>query len=302
MAIVETGGQSAAARHLRRSLQSIARSLVALERERGRRAGAAERRGARSATEAGLAFFRRVKPAVAEIEDARNRSRRVRRAEPSGLLSDRRSRSQFAAAHRGAGRSRSSCERYPACRGGAQGRPTSLSIVFEREARPRRADPRPARFEPSKARRLGRAAHRSSYGTPGLLRARTAVRSHPDDLARPSMRRARCSRPDDDRNLARSASAGRLKSRPRRRAFVPHRQHAASDPRRGGRDGTRPRLRTPFWQIRDLVDQGVVEVVLEEFEPARLPIHAVWPATKLPTPKVRLFADALAQRLKNENL
>jgi DNA-binding transcriptional LysR family regulator len=45
-----------------------------------------------------------------------------------------------------------------------------------------------------------------------------------------------------------------------------------------------------------------VEVVLEEFEPARLPIHAVWPATKLPTPKVRLFADALAQRLKNENL
>ena len=60
--------------------------------------------------------------------------------------------------------------------------------------------------------------------------------------------------------------------------------------------------RTPFWQIRDLVDQGVVEVILEEFEPARLPIHAVWPATKLPASKVRLFADALAQRLKNENL
>ena len=35
VAIVETGGQSAAARHLRRSLQSIARSLAALERDVG---------------------------------------------------------------------------------------------------------------------------------------------------------------------------------------------------------------------------------------------------------------------------
>jgi DNA-binding transcriptional LysR family regulator len=59
---------------------------------------------------------------------------------------------------------------------------------------------------------------------------------------------------------------------------------------------------TPLWQIRSLMDQGAVEVVLEDFEAMRLPIHAVWPATKRLGMKARLFVDSLAERLRHERL
>ena len=70
LAIVEKGSQSAAARHLQRSLQSVGRSLASLE------AGVGVpliRRTTRKShpTEAGLAFYSRVKPAVVEIHEAR---------------------------------------------------------------------------------------------------------------------------------------------------------------------------------------------------------------------------------------
>jgi plasmid stabilization system protein ParE len=61
-AIIEAGGQTAAARTLGRSLQSVNRSLAALERSVG--VELVRRTTRRSfATEAGLAFYRRVKPA-----------------------------------------------------------------------------------------------------------------------------------------------------------------------------------------------------------------------------------------------
>jgi DNA-binding transcriptional LysR family regulator len=61
-------------------------------------------------------------------------------------------------------------------------------------------------------------------------------------------------------------------------------------------------LTTPLWQIRGLVDHGAVEVILDEFEAAKIPIHAVWPPSKMPLAKTRLFADFLAARLKRERL
>jgi DNA-binding transcriptional LysR family regulator len=45
-----------------------------------------------------------------------------------------------------------------------------------------------------------------------------------------------------------------------------------------------------------------VEVILEEFEDASIPIHAVWPASKTPPAKTRLFVDALVARLRHERL
>jgi DNA-binding transcriptional LysR family regulator len=60
--------------------------------------------------------------------------------------------------------------------------------------------------------------------------------------------------------------------------------------------------RVPLWQIRGLLDQGLVEVVLEEFEAAKLPIHAVFPPTRTPIAKTRAFIDVLAGRLRNERL
>ena len=54
---------------------------------------------------------------------------------------------------------------------------------------------------------------------------------------------------------------------------------------------------TPLWQIRDLVDRGAVEPILTEYEVPKVPLHAVWPATRLPPAKTRLFVDFLAETL-----
>jgi DNA-binding transcriptional LysR family regulator len=54
----------------------------------------------------------------------------------------------------------------------------------------------------------------------------------------------------------------------------------------------------PLWQIRCLVDDGVVEVILEEFETAKIPIHVVWPPAKFPPAQAKLFTEFLAERLK----
>jgi DNA-binding transcriptional LysR family regulator len=58
----------------------------------------------------------------------------------------------------------------------------------------------------------------------------------------------------------------------------------------------------PAWQVRDLVANGALEVVLEDFEDAKRPIFAVSPATRIPLTKTRLFIDTLAQRLRRETL
>ena len=83
LAVVEKGSLTAAARHLGRSLQSISRSLSTLERSV---AVDLVRRTTRQShpTEAGLAFYRRVKPALTEIGDAR-REAASQQAELAGL-------------------------------------------------------------------------------------------------------------------------------------------------------------------------------------------------------------------------
>jgi DNA-binding transcriptional LysR family regulator len=58
----------------------------------------------------------------------------------------------------------------------------------------------------------------------------------------------------------------------------------------------------PFWQIRDLVDQEALEIVLEDFEAPRTPVRAVFPPSAIPPAKTHLFVDLLAERLKLERL
>jgi DNA-binding transcriptional LysR family regulator len=84
VAIVETGGQTAGARHLRRSLQAINRSLAAVEQEL--RVELVRRTTRHSEpTEAGHAFYRRLKPVLTELNEARLEAVN-RQADPSGLL------------------------------------------------------------------------------------------------------------------------------------------------------------------------------------------------------------------------
>jgi DNA-binding transcriptional LysR family regulator len=83
-AVVEKGSLTAAARHLGRSLQSVSRSLAALEREVG--VELVRRTTRRSSpTDAGLALHRRLAAALAEIEAAKLETAN-RRAEATGLL------------------------------------------------------------------------------------------------------------------------------------------------------------------------------------------------------------------------
>ncbi|TIN14489.1 MAG: LysR family transcriptional regulator, partial [Mesorhizobium sp.] len=59
---------------------------------------------------------------------------------------------------------------------------------------------------------------------------------------------------------------------------------------------------SPLWQIGHLVDEGRVELVLTEFEPVPVPIHALWPEGRSSSAKVRTFLDMLASGLELKNL
>jgi DNA-binding transcriptional LysR family regulator len=54
----------------------------------------------------------------------------------------------------------------------------------------------------------------------------------------------------------------------------------------------------PLWQVRSLVDRGIIELLLTRFEPPPVPIHAVWPAVRLSPAKTRIFVDSLPHTSK----
>jgi len=84
VAIVDKGSLTAAAKQLGRSLQSVSRSLAALEGDLGVELVARTTRRS-AATEAGLAFYRRVGAALSEIEAAKLETAN-RSSEAAGLL------------------------------------------------------------------------------------------------------------------------------------------------------------------------------------------------------------------------
>ena len=57
-----------------------------------------------------------------------------------------------------------------------------------------------------------------------------------------------------------------------------------------------------FWQIRDAIDAGHVRIVLPDYEPAPLPLFALWPRTRKMPARTRLFIDFLAARMAGEKL
>lgn len=287
VAVVDKGGQTAAARHLGRSLQAVNRSLMALERSVG--VQLVQRTTRQSGpTEAGLAFYRRIKPALADIADARQEAV-DKRADLSGLIRIG-APVQFAAAHVAP----AVCdfmERYP---------------LVEVELRPsdREVDPvdedldvalriRHLASSTLKVRRLGE-LRVVAFGAPAYFAGNGRPR-HPDDLTRHEcivhvanghpepwpFRIGGQRRPVRVNGRFRTNSVGAT----------------AEAVLRGLGLGL-----APLWQIRDLVDQGLLEVILEEFEVARLPIHAVFPPTRMPVAKTRAFIDVLADRLRAERL
>lgn len=287
LAVVEKGGLTAAARHLRRSLQSISRSLMTLERSTG---VDLVRRTTRQShpTEAGLAFYRRVKPALTEIKDARLEAAN-RQAELTGLLRVG-GPAMFAAAHIVP----VICElveRHPKIEIELKVSDREVDLVAERLDIAVRI--REMRDSTLKARRLGE-LRVVAFGAPSYF-ARHGRPKHPDELARHECV-VRLTNGDAETWPFRVAGRRRLvKVAGRVRSDSTAAANAAVA--RGVGIGF-----APLWQVRDLVDRGEVEIILEDFEMAKVPIHAVWLPTKVPLAKAQLFAESLMARLKRERL
>jgi len=286
LAVIESGSQTAAARRLGRSLQSVNRSLLALEKSVGVEL---VRRTTRKsfATEAGLAFYRRVKPAVSEIADAREEAA-SRRVEPSGLLRIA-APLQFGAAYV-APVVADFIARYPRIEADLRGSDRPVDMLggqFDLAVRIRELPD-----SSLKARRLGQ-LRAVAYATPCYLERHGRPR-HPDELVHHKCILHGIS----EAEAWRFKVAGRVRMVTVSGAFRTDNAAAAQAAARSGLGIGY----APLWQIIDHVDRGALEIVLEKFEPPRMPIHAVFPPSAMPPAKTRLFTDMLAERLTRERL
>ena len=287
LAVVDGGGLTAAARHLRRSLQSVSRSLAALERSVGVEL---VRRTTRQSqpTEAGLAFYRRVRPALQEIADARLEAAN-RRAEPAGLL--RISAPVLFAPPYIVPAVAAFMERYSQIEIELKLADRFVDLIAKDIDLAVRIGDLPD--SPLKARRLGK-LRRVVFGAPAYF-ARHGRPRRPDELTRHQCVVRTVDGNTDAWPFRVSGKRKTIRVSGRLRADNTAAVYAAVA--RGLGIGF-----TPLWQIRDLVDQGVVEPILVDFEPPPVPIHAVWPATKLPPAKVRLFTEFLASQFDTAGL
>ncbi|WP_375157144.1 LysR family transcriptional regulator [Bradyrhizobium sp. RDT46] len=288
LAVVEAGSQTAAARRLGRSLQSVNRALAALERSVGVEL---VRRTTRQsvATEAGLAFYRRVKPAFAEIGEARLEAAN-RRIEPSGLLRIA-APIQFGATHVVPAIAEFMA-RFPQIEADVNMSDRPVDVVgdgFDLAVRIRELPD-----SSLKTRRLGE-LRTVVYGAPDYFKRHGRPRQ-PGDLADHQCILRRTAQGETD--IWRFRIDGRLTTvqvNGRFRTDSTTAAHAAARHGIGVGYG-------PFWQIRDLVDQEALEIVLADFEAPRTPVRAVFPPSAIPPAKTHLFVDLLAERLKLERL
>ncbi|MBR0695548.1 LysR family transcriptional regulator [Bradyrhizobium lablabi] len=287
VAVIEQGSQAAAARHLRRPLQSLNRSLIALERAVG--VELVKRTTRRSEpTEAGRAFYERVKPAVAEIIEARNEAANMR-GEVSGALKI------------GAPVLFASSFVAPAV-----GRFLKLypNVEIELRASDEQADLLAEGLDV--AVRIGESVDESliarrlhalrvvTCGAPGYF-AEHGRPKHPHDLEHHHCV-VRAARDVVDKWPFRIG--GKLQTMKVRGRFRTNSAAAI----RAAASGALGLAQLPLWQIRELVDRGKLEIVLSEFEADGMPIQLVWPPTRAPLERLRRFVDFLASDLETDLL
>jgi DNA-binding transcriptional LysR family regulator len=287
VAIVDRGSLTSAARQLGRSLQSVSRSLAALEREIG--VELVRRTTRRSApTEAGIAFFQRLKPALAEI-DAAALDAADRRAEPAGLLRISSSSAfaplylvpvvaAFLSAHR--------------------------EVEIELELSDAYIDLVERGFDlavrigelPDSSLLAKRLAdlRRVVFASPGYFKAHGRPK-RPEDLARHQCIIRTAARESDawpftiDGRLRKIKVGGRFRTS----GAITANEAAALG---------LGIANAPLWQVRPLLDQGRVALALTRFEPPPIPLHAVWPASRMLPAKTRRFIDFLEAELAKQHL
>lgn len=287
IAIVEKGSLTAAANQLGRSLQSVSRSLAALEREIG--VELVRRTTRRSSpTDAGLAFYRRLSAAIAEIESAKLETTN-RRIEASGLLRVTAS-TAFAPLYI-----------VPALPAFLAAHPR---VEIELDLTDSYVDLIGQGFD--LAVRIGELPN-SSLKAKLLARSRRVAFAAPRYLAEHGRPRG----PQDlihhqciVRTAARDGNAWTFKVDGRVRTVKVSGRFRTSGAVAANEAAARGLgiAIAPLWQVRPLLDRGAVELILMRFEPPPVSIHAVWPATRVLPARTQLFIDFLATRLKDQQL
>jgi DNA-binding transcriptional LysR family regulator len=284
-AVVEKQSLTAAARHLGRSLQSVSRSLAAVECDVG--VELIRRTTRRSSpTEAGLAFHRRLSAALAEIEAARLETSN-HRAEATGLLRVAASTvfsplyivpalPEFLAAHPKVEIDLELSDGFVDLIGGGYDLAIRIGDLPDSTL---------------KARLLAN-SRRVVFAAPSYL-ARNGRPRNPDDLVR-----HQCI----VRTAARDAHAwpfrvnGRVKTIKVAGRIRTNGALAANEAAVQGLGIAN----APLWQVQPLVDNGDAELLLTRFEPPPIPIHAVWPATRMLPARTQLFVEFLAKHLRKK--
>lgn len=287
VAIVDEGSLTAAGRRLARSLQSISRSLAALESSIGVELVQRTTRVSQP-TEAGRVFYDRVKPALLELREAKLEVAN-RRAEPSGLL--RVGASVLFGPTYLVPVITSFMERYPQIEVELKLSDLFVDLAEERLDLAVRIGHLPD--SNLKARRLGE-LRRVFFGSPEYL-SRHGRPRHPDDLPHHQCVIRSTGHQSDTWPVLVDGEVRTVRVRGRFRANDAATTYAAVA------EGLGIGF-TPLWQIRNLVDKGKVELVLVPFEPPTVPIHAVWLPSKLPLARTRLFINFLAEQLECDRL
>jgi DNA-binding transcriptional LysR family regulator len=287
VAIVEKGSLAAAAKQLGRSLQSISRSLVALEGDLGIELVARTTRRA-AATEEGLAFYRRVGAALSEIEAAKLETSN-RRSQATGLLRITSS-SAFAPLYVVLA-VRAFLEKHPKVDIDLDVSDSYLDLIDQGFDLAIRIGELPD--SNLKARRLAN-LRRVVFAAQGYF-AKHGRPKTPEDLVHHECIVRTAAR---DGNMWSFLVGGRLKTVKVAGRFRSNGAQAANEAAVMGLGIAN----APLWQVRTLADRGAVELVLTGFEPPPMPVHAVWPSTRLLPAKTQLFVEYLAARLNDEHL
>ncbi|OHV84704.1 LysR family transcriptional regulator [Rhizobium sp. LCM 4573] len=283
VAVVEQGSLTDAARHLRRSLQAVSRSLASLESDVGVQLVHRTTRQC-STSEAGQDFYERVKPAVAEIREAELEANN-RRSEPSGILRI------GAPVQFGPQFLVPVIAEYMRTFPGVEVDLQLSDALTDLSSAGLDLVVRIAELPDSglQGRRLG-ALRRVVFGAPAYFE-RHGRPTHPAELRQHSC----IVRAVDQRS---GQWPFLIDGKPRMITVGgPFRANTIAAVYSAVTHGLGIGF-SPLWQVRHLLDDGKVELVLGEFEPKPVPIHVLWQENRFPPAKVRAFVDLLAARLK----
>ncbi|MEO8317841.1 MAG: LysR family transcriptional regulator [Bradyrhizobium sp.] len=283
VAIIEKSNLTSAAHHLGRSLQSVSRSLAAVEHDVG--VELIRRTTRRSSpTEAGLAYYQRLKAALEDIEEAKLEVSH-RRFEPSGLLRVS-GPTGFAALHL-VPATAAFLKAHPKIEVEISTFDRHVDLVEDNVDLAVQIGPLPDSV--SKARLLAN-LRRVFFAAPSYF-AKHGRPKHPQDLSKHQciVRTARVG--SDVWPFTIDGQVRTMKVSGRFRA------NGAGVINEAATQGLGIAI-APLWHIRPLIDQGLVEMTLTRFAPPPIPAHATWSGTRVLPAKTRMFIDFLAQRFK----